>query len=65
MIELGMLSYNSAYTNNEQYTLSKESKQSFYSTKNTLIINLNRKLQKPFDSFVVPRALYLACSLVG
>ena len=53
MIELGMFSYNFAYTIlNEQYTVLKESKQSFYSMKNPPIINLKGKLQKPFDFFL-------------
>ena len=37
---------------NERYTVLKESKQSFYSTKNSLIINLKEKLQKPFNFFL-------------
>ena len=68
MIELRMFSYNFDYTiMSERYTVSKESKQSFYSTKNALIINLKGKLQKHFDFFLTyqPDALYLACSLVG
>ena len=53
MTELGVFSYNFAYTIiNELYTVLKESKQSFYSTKNPLIINLNGKLQKPFHFFL-------------
>ena len=38
--------------NNERYTVLKESKQSFYSMGNPLIINLKGKLQKPFDFFL-------------
>ena len=37
---------------NERYTVLKESKQSFCSTKNPLHINLKGKLQKPFDFFL-------------
>ena len=37
---------------NEGYTVLKESKQSFYSTKNPLIIDHKGKLQKPFNFFL-------------
>ena len=60
----GLLSVPEA-SNNEQYTVLKESKQSFYSMKNSLIINLKGKLQKPFYFFKMSDAPYLACSLVG
>ena len=36
----------------DECTVLKESKQSFYSTKNPLIINLKGKLQKPLDFFL-------------
>ena len=63
MIKLRMFNYNFAYTIlNQPYTVLKESKQSFYSTKNSLFINLKEKLQKPFD---VRRAIFslLTCWL--
>ena len=55
MIELRMFSYNFL-----------ESKQSFYSTKNPVIINLKGKLQNPFDFFLrcQPRRISLAHLLV-
>ena len=47
---------------NKRYTMLKESNQSFHSTKNSLIINLKGKLQKPFN---VRRSIFglLACWL--
>ena len=64
MIELGMFSYNIAYTIISDILHSfpdciNESKQSFYAMKNPLIINLKGKLHKPFHFFLD------ACSLVG
>ena len=50
MIELRMFSYNfPCMIMSERYTVLKEPKQSFYSAKNPLIVNLKGKLQKPFD----------------
>ena len=46
MIKLRIFSYNFAYS--ERYTVLKESKPSFYSTKEPPIINLKGKLQKAF-----------------
>ena len=63
MIKLGMFSYNFTYT--IMKIVFKKSKQSFYSTKNSLVINLEGKLQKPFYFFKMSDAPYLACSLVG
>ena len=67
MIELCMFSYNFAYTiMNERYTVLKESKQSFCSMENPLIIDLKGKLRKPFDFFLrcQTRCIWLAHSLV-
>ena len=64
MIKLRMFSYNFACTIMSD-TVLKESKQSFYSTKNSPIINLKGKLLKPFYFFKMSDAPYLACSLVG
>ena len=65
MIQIRMFSYNFTYTIMIYCTLLKESKQNFYSTKKSLIINLKGKLQKPFYFFKMSDASYLACSLVG
>ena len=47
----------------ERYTVLKESKQSFYSTKTPLIINLKKKSKGLLQfSFKMPDAPYLACS---
>ena len=58
-----MFSYNFA---NTIYCIKKESKQSFYLTKNPLIINLKGKLQKPFGFFLrcQMRRIWLAHLLV-
>ena len=67
MIGLRKFSYNFAYTiDNERYTVLKESKQSFYSMKNPLIINLKGKLQKSFDFFLrcQTRRIWLAHLLI-
>ena len=46
MTELRMFSYSFAYTiMSKRYTVLKESKQSFYSTNNPLIINIKGKLK--------------------
>ena len=51
---------------NRLYTVLKESKQSFYSMKNPLIVNLKGKLQKPFNFFLrcQTRRIWLAHLLV-
>ena len=46
-----MFSYNFACTIMKRSTLLKESKESFYSTKNPPVINLKGKLRKPLDFF--------------
>ena len=53
-----LFSCNFTYTIMSGYTVLKESKQSFYSTKNLLIINLKGKLQKHFCS--LKRRIWLA-----
>ena len=64
MLKLRMFSYNFDYTIMSD-TVLNESKQSFYSTKNPLIIGIKGKLQRPFYFFKMSDAPYLACSLVG
>ena len=49
---------------NERHTVLNEAKQSFYSMKNLLIINLKGKLQKPFYFLKMTDVPYLVCSLV-
>ena len=63
MIKLCMFSYNFAYTIMNDNTVLKESKQSFYSAKNSPMININGKLQKHF--FKMSDTPHLACSVVG